>query len=66
MARTASRGCLALEDEIYQDMLRCVNGRSSAAAVDASKAIAAKPLRRVHECVFGVPALESEPIDPRL
>lgn len=25
-----------------------------------------KPLRRVHECVFGVLALESEPIDPRL
>jgi protein phosphatase len=24
------------------------------------------PLRRVHECVFGVLALESEPIDPRL
>jgi PNKP adenylyltransferase domain, C-terminal region len=23
-------------------------------------------LRRVHECVFGVPALESEPVDPRL
>jgi protein phosphatase len=25
-----------------------------------------KPLRRVHECAFGVLALESEPIDPRL
>jgi protein phosphatase len=25
-----------------------------------------EPLRRVHECVFGVLALESEPIDPRL
>ncbi|MCF4968473.1 polynucleotide kinase-phosphatase [Nostoc sp. CMAA1605] len=24
------------------------------------------PLRRVHECVFGILALESEPIDPRL
>ncbi len=24
------------------------------------------PLRRVHECVFGVLALESEPVDPRL
>ena len=23
-------------------------------------------LRRVHECVFGVLALESEPVDPRL
>jgi polynucleotide kinase-phosphatase len=25
-----------------------------------------EPLRRVHECVFGVIALESEPVDPRL
>jgi protein phosphatase len=25
-----------------------------------------EPLRRVHECVFGVLALESEPLDPRL
>jgi protein phosphatase len=25
-----------------------------------------EPLRRVHECVFGVLARESEPVDPRL
>jgi protein phosphatase len=25
-----------------------------------------EPLRRVHECAFGVLALESEPADPRL
>ena len=25
-----------------------------------------EPLSRVHECVFGVVALESEPVDPRL
>lgn len=25
-----------------------------------------EPLRRVHECAFGVVALESEPVDPRL
>jgi PNKP adenylyltransferase domain, ligase domain len=25
-----------------------------------------EPLGRVHECVFGVLALESEPVDPRL
>jgi len=25
-----------------------------------------EPFRRVHECVFGVLALESEPVDPRL
>ncbi|NET56492.1 MAG: polynucleotide kinase-phosphatase [Symploca sp. SIO2E6] len=28
--------------------------------------VAYEPLRRVHECVFGVMALESEPVDPRL
>ena len=28
--------------------------------------VAHEPLRRTHECVFGVLALESEPIDPRL
>ena len=28
--------------------------------------VAGEPLRRVHECAFGVLALESEPIDPRL
>lgn len=25
-----------------------------------------QPLRRVHECIFGILALESEPVDPRL
>ena len=28
--------------------------------------VAKEPLRRVHECTFGILALESEPIDPRL
>ena len=28
--------------------------------------VAGEPLRRVHECVFGVLAMESEPVDPRL
>jgi protein phosphatase len=28
--------------------------------------VAREPLRRVHECVFAVLALESEPLDPRL
>jgi protein phosphatase len=25
-----------------------------------------EPLRRIYECVFGVLALESDPVDPRL
>jgi protein phosphatase len=28
--------------------------------------VAGEPLDRVHECVFGVLALESEPVDARL
>jgi len=28
--------------------------------------VAGEPLYRVHECVFGVLALESEPVDPRM
>jgi protein phosphatase len=28
--------------------------------------VSREPLRRVHECVFGVLAMESEPVDPRL
>jgi protein phosphatase len=28
--------------------------------------VAREPLRRIHECVFGILALESEPVDPRL
>ena len=31
-----------------------------------SRFVAREPLRRVHECVFGVLALESEPVDPRM
>jgi protein phosphatase len=31
-----------------------------------SRFVRREPLRRVHECVFGVLALESEPVDPRL
>jgi protein phosphatase len=30
------------------------------------RSVRREPLRRVHECSFGVPALESEPVDPRL
>lgn len=31
-----------------------------------SRFVNKEPLRRIHECVFGVLALESEPVDPRL
>ncbi len=41
--------------------------REFALGVEAlERFIRQEPLRRVHECVFGVLALESEPVDPRL
>lgn len=41
--------------------------REFALGVEALERLAAgEPLWRVHECVFGVLALESEPVDPRL
>jgi protein phosphatase len=41
--------------------------REFALGVEALERFVRKePLRRVHECVFGVLALESEPVDPRL
>jgi protein phosphatase len=41
--------------------------REFALGIEALERIVRKePLRRVHECVFGVLALESEPVDPRL
>nr|WP_256433619.1 MULTISPECIES: hypothetical protein [unclassified Myxococcus] len=41
--------------------------RELALGVEALERFVRKePLRRVHECVFSVLALESEPVDPRL
>lgn len=41
--------------------------REFALGVEAlERFIRREPLRRVHECVFGILAMESEPVDPRL
>lgn len=41
--------------------------REFSLGVEALKRFVQKePLRRVHECIFGILALESEPLDPRL
>jgi protein phosphatase len=52
---------------------RCVSTKRSLALREFALGIESlerfirrEPLRRVHECVFGILALESEPIDPRL
>lgn len=41
-----------------QELLKSIEG--------LERFVRREPLRRVHECVFGVLALESEPVDPRL
>lgn len=46
---------------------RSLASREFALGIEAlERFVAREPLRRVHECVFGVLALESEPVDPRL
>ena len=46
---------------------RSLAAREFALGIEALERFArGGPLRRVHECVFGVLALESEPVDPRL
>ena len=46
---------------------RSLAGREFALGVEAlERFVCREPLRRTHECVFGVLALESEPVDPRL
>jgi protein phosphatase len=46
---------------------RSLAAREFALGIEAlERFVRHEPLRRVHECVFGVLALESEPVDPRL
>jgi protein phosphatase len=46
---------------------RALAAREFALGVEAlERFVRREPLRRVHECVFGVLALESEPVDPAL
>jgi protein phosphatase len=46
---------------------RSLAEREFALGIEALERFVRKePLRRVHECVFGVLAMESEPVDPRL
>lgn len=63
----------AAPDQLERLRARAVGGKRSLAAREFALGVEAlerfvrgEPLARVHECVFGVLALESEPIDPRL
>lgn len=60
-------------DQLPRLRSRALSGKRSLAAREFAlgmegleRFVAREPLRRVHECVFGVLALESEPVDPRL
>jgi len=62
-----------LEENLVRLRSRGLHGKRSLALREFALGIEAlerfvrrEPLRRVHECVFGVLALESEPVDPRL
>jgi protein phosphatase len=59
LERLRDRGTLAVK--------RSLALREFALGIEAlSRFVAREPLYRVHECVFGVLALESEPVDPAL
>jgi protein phosphatase len=62
-----------LPENLEQLRSRAVGAKRSLASREFALGIEAmerfvhrEPLRRIHECVFGVLALESEPVDPRL
>ena len=58
LERLRSRGLSAKRSLALREFALGVEG--------LERLVRAEPLRRVHECVFGVLALESEPVDPRL
>ena len=62
-ARATSSGCAAAASARKRSLAL----REFALGIEAlERFVRREPLRRVHECVFGVLALESEPVDPRL
>ncbi len=65
--RRAGRWGLAAGLVAHAAILHWIYLREFALGLEAlQRFVNAEPLRRVHECVFGVLALESEPVDPRL
>ena len=46
---------------------RSLASREFALGIEAlERFVACEPSRRIHKCVFGILALESEPVNPRL
>ena len=58
LERLRSRGLAAKRSLALREFALGVEG--------LERFVGREPLRRIHECVFGVLALESEPVDPRL
>lgn len=58
LARLRARGLSAKRSLALREFALGVEG--------LERFVRREPLRRIHECVFGVLALESEPVDPRL
>jgi protein phosphatase len=58
LERLRSRGLGAKRSLAVREFALCIEA--------LQRFVEREPLRRVHECVFGVLALESEAVDPRL
>jgi protein phosphatase len=58
LERLRSRGLGAKRSQALREFALGIEG--------LERFVGGEPLRRVHECAFGVLALESEPVDPRL
>jgi protein phosphatase len=63
---TASENLIRLKDRALASKRSLAIREFSLGIEGLDRFINSEPLRRVHECVFGVLALESEPVDPRL
>lgn len=70
MDMVASGTALCVQGNHESQLLRKLAGRdvkiTHGLAETLAQLVRREPLRCVHECVFGVLALESEPVDPRL
>lgn len=63
---TLERNMAQLKDR-HLGMKRSLALREFALGIEAlERFVKREPLYRIHECVFGILALESEPVDPRL
>ena len=65
-AREDRLGQHRLDARAVAEVLRDQVGEFALGVESLERFIRREPLRRVHECVFAVLAMESEPVDPRL